>query len=159
MGQNPAYSVAMRNATGPEGTGGNPRVGVPVRFSRPHLFLLLSRVSAHLVSHHHLTPFPPHAVRLSKIVSALTPMMPHERAHPKNKDALIMLQAEGHHPPGTLLRPPKKYACPLRRGAFLESRKYFTLKTRSFCVGYLVGIEWAFRGCLLCQYGREHLYS
>jgi hypothetical protein len=35
MGQNPAYTVAMRNATGPDGTGGNPRMGVPVRFSHP----------------------------------------------------------------------------------------------------------------------------
>jgi hypothetical protein len=46
-------------------------------------FLLLSRVSAHLVSHHHITPFPPYAVRLSKIVTALPPMMPNERAHRK----------------------------------------------------------------------------
>jgi len=48
-----------------------------------NFFLLLSRVSAHLVSHHPLTPFSPHAVRLSKIVSALPPMMPNERAHRK----------------------------------------------------------------------------
>jgi hypothetical protein len=48
-------------------------------------FFRSSHISAHLVSHHHhlLTPFPPHAVRLSKIVFALPPMMPHERAHRK----------------------------------------------------------------------------
>ncbi len=46
-------------------------------------FLLLSRLSAHLVSHHHITPFPPYAVRLSKIVYARPPMMPNERAHRK----------------------------------------------------------------------------
>jgi hypothetical protein len=38
MGQNPAYTHAMKHATGPNGTGGNPRVGVPVSFSRPPLF-------------------------------------------------------------------------------------------------------------------------
>ncbi len=45
MEQNPAYTVEMRNATGPEGTGGNPRVGVPVRFSRLQFFFApLARV-------------------------------------------------------------------------------------------------------------------
>ncbi len=35
MGTNQAYTPAMRSARGPEGTGGNPKIGVPVHYSRP----------------------------------------------------------------------------------------------------------------------------
>ena len=63
MGQNQAYTVQMRNATGPDGTGGNPRVGVPVRFSRPQSFFApLSHVcppclpSPSTLSHTHTPP-------------------------------------------------------------------------------------------------------
>jgi hypothetical protein len=57
MGQNSAYTVDMRNATGPEGTGGNPRVGAPVRFSRPKFVFrsslaCLPTLSPIITSHH-----------------------------------------------------------------------------------------------------------
>ena len=35
MGANQAYTPAMRSARGPDGTGGNPKIGVPVHYSRP----------------------------------------------------------------------------------------------------------------------------
>jgi hypothetical protein len=35
MGTNQAYTPAMRSARGPDGTGGNPKIGVPVHYSRP----------------------------------------------------------------------------------------------------------------------------
>ncbi len=35
MGTNQAYTPAMRSARSPEGTGGNPKTGVPVHYSRP----------------------------------------------------------------------------------------------------------------------------
>ena len=52
-----------------------------------NIFVPLSLVSVHLVTHHHphfLTPHPP-PVRLSKIVLTLPPMMPFERAHRQNR--------------------------------------------------------------------------
>ena len=33
-----AYTTGMKNATGPHGTGGNPKIGVPVHYSRPPKF-------------------------------------------------------------------------------------------------------------------------
>jgi hypothetical protein len=36
MGANTAYTHAMKGATGPANTGGNPKVGVPVHQHRPH---------------------------------------------------------------------------------------------------------------------------
>ena len=38
MGANTAYTHAMKSATGPENTGGNPKVGVPVQIHRPSFF-------------------------------------------------------------------------------------------------------------------------
>jgi hypothetical protein len=38
MGANQAYTTAMRSARSPEGTGGNPKIGVPVHYSRPPNF-------------------------------------------------------------------------------------------------------------------------
>jgi hypothetical protein len=38
MGSNTAYTHAMKTATGPENTGGNPKVGVPVHIHRPSFF-------------------------------------------------------------------------------------------------------------------------
>jgi hypothetical protein len=35
MGTNTEYTFTMRNATGPDNTGGNPKVGVPVHLNRP----------------------------------------------------------------------------------------------------------------------------
>jgi hypothetical protein len=42
MGSDTAYTHAMKNATGPENTGGNPKVGVPVHLHRPSFFVPLS---------------------------------------------------------------------------------------------------------------------
>ena len=42
MGSNTAYTHAMKTATGPENTGGNPKVGVPVHLHRPSFFSPLS---------------------------------------------------------------------------------------------------------------------
>jgi hypothetical protein len=36
MGANTAYTQAMKGASGPANTGGNPKVGVPVHLHRPH---------------------------------------------------------------------------------------------------------------------------
>jgi hypothetical protein len=38
MGTNQAYTPAMRSVRGPDGTGGNPKIGVPVHYSRPPKF-------------------------------------------------------------------------------------------------------------------------
>jgi hypothetical protein len=38
MGTNQAYTPAMRSARGPDGTGRNPKIGVPVQYSRPPKF-------------------------------------------------------------------------------------------------------------------------
>jgi hypothetical protein len=38
MGSNTAYTHGMKTATGPENTGGNPKVGVPVHIHRPFCF-------------------------------------------------------------------------------------------------------------------------
>jgi hypothetical protein len=38
MGSNTAYTHGMKTATGPENTGGNPKVGVPVHIHRPSYF-------------------------------------------------------------------------------------------------------------------------
>jgi hypothetical protein len=59
MGTNTAYTPTMKSATGPENTGGNPKVGVPVHFKRlypinPSFF----RCLAHLVSPHQPLPVP-----------------------------------------------------------------------------------------------------
>jgi hypothetical protein len=42
MGSNTAYTHTMKNATGPDNTGGNPKVGVPVHLHRPSFFIPLS---------------------------------------------------------------------------------------------------------------------
>ncbi len=69
---------AMKHATGPNGIGGIPRVGVPVSFSRPHFFLFASTFCLSTLSplqNRPLTYFFPHSGRLSKIALKLTPMM------------------------------------------------------------------------------------
>jgi hypothetical protein len=43
MGANTAYTHAMKNATGPTNTGGNPKVSVPVHLHRPHFTFLCPR--------------------------------------------------------------------------------------------------------------------
>ncbi len=103
VGQNPAYTVQMRNATGPDGTGGNPRVGVPVRLN----FLLLSLVSVRLVSHHHhnLLTLPPPPPRQAIKDSPCAPPNDAVRAGaPTKQIAPSMLQAEGHNPTASRVR-------------------------------------------------------
>ncbi len=96
MGQNPAYTVAMRNATEPEGTGGNPRVGVPVRFSRPQIcFAPLSRVCIPYLPSSPHTILPPRSQAIKDSLCA-SPDDVERAGAPQNKDAPIMLQAEGH---------------------------------------------------------------
>jgi hypothetical protein len=48
MGTNTSYTPSMKSATGPENTGGNPKVGVPVQLHRP--FFLPSSLSLSCVS-------------------------------------------------------------------------------------------------------------
>ena len=38
MTNDPAYTAGMKRATGPHGTGGNPKIGVPVSYLRPKFF-------------------------------------------------------------------------------------------------------------------------
>ncbi len=107
MGQNQAYTVQMRNATGPDGTGGNPRVGVPVRFSRPQIcFAPLSCVcppclpSPSPLSHTHTLP-PSQAIKDSPHAS---PNDAVRAGAPTKQSAPIMLQAEGHNPTANRVR-------------------------------------------------------
>ena len=78
MRANPEYTAYQKNAASPDGTGGNPNVGVPVSFTRPRskfFHLCLARVFP--VSHNLcLTLTPPPTARLSKIVLTPPPMMP-----------------------------------------------------------------------------------
>jgi hypothetical protein len=43
MINDPAYTACMKNATRPHGTGGNPKIGVPVTYNRPKFFFPLAQ--------------------------------------------------------------------------------------------------------------------
>ena len=79
MRANPEYTAYQKNAATPDGTGGNPNVGVPVSFTRPRskFFSPLSRACLPCLTKPlpNFTPPPPTA-RLSKIVLTPPPMMP-----------------------------------------------------------------------------------
>ena len=99
--------MQMRNATEPDGTGGNPRVGVPVRFSRPQIFFApLSRVcppclpSPSPLFHTH-THTPSQAIKDSPHAS---PNDAVRAGAPTKQSAPIMLQAEGHNPTAKRVR-------------------------------------------------------
>ena len=79
MRANPEYTAYQKNAASPDGTGGNPNVGVPVSFTRPRskFFSPLSRACLPCLTQPmpNFNPPPPTA-RLSKIVLTPPPMMP-----------------------------------------------------------------------------------
>jgi hypothetical protein len=69
MGTNQAYTSAMRSARSPEGTGGNPKIGAPVHYSRPtKCFLLLPLVVLVVLPPH---PSFPHHTHPSARLQAL----------------------------------------------------------------------------------------
>ena len=98
MGSNTAYTHAMKTATGPKNTGGNPKVGVPVHLHRPSYFIPLS-VSLSCVS---CLPSPtpnPHTPPTSSLASSRDKALalPHEAT--RARTALMatpwLEQAEG----------------------------------------------------------------
>jgi hypothetical protein len=58
MGSNTAYTHDMKTATGPENTGGNPKVGVPVHLHRSSFFRPLSFSISCVPCLPSLLPFP-----------------------------------------------------------------------------------------------------
>ncbi len=86
MRANPEYTSYQKNATSPDGTGGNPSIGVPVHFTCPRskFFAPLHRFCIPCLPFSTLSPNclipPPPITRLSKIVLPVPPMIPKERA-------------------------------------------------------------------------------
>jgi hypothetical protein len=60
MGANTAYTHAMKGATGPENTGGNPKVGVPVQIHHPSFFSPLPFYMSCVSCLPSSAPFPTH---------------------------------------------------------------------------------------------------
>ncbi len=52
MTNDPANAARMKNATGPHGTGGNPKIGVPVTYNRPKFFFPLAQPLSCSPCHH-----------------------------------------------------------------------------------------------------------
>jgi hypothetical protein len=107
MCQNPAYTHVMKHATGPNGTDGNPRVGVPVRFSRPHfLFLPLPFVCPPCLPLQ-TPPTDTFSPPLRQAIKDSPEALPNDAIRagaPTKLSAPFMLQAEGHNPPATRVR-------------------------------------------------------
>ncbi len=74
MTNDPQYTSAMRNATSEIGSGGNPKIGVPVTFTRPTFFSPFHRSlsCSHCPPSHH---FPPPLAGLPEIVGPIHPVM------------------------------------------------------------------------------------
>ena len=125
MGQNPAYTHAMKHASGPNGTGGNPRVGVPVQFSRPHFFFSpLPFVCPPCLSSQ-TTNFLPFSPPPSQAIKDSPDAYPDDAARagaPTKQSAPYMLQAEGHNPTATRVRDAGPTLSHLDRGG---SRRIF----------------------------------
>jgi hypothetical protein len=105
MDQNPAYTHAMKHACGPNGTGGNPRVGVPVQFSRPHFFFSpLPFVCPPCLPSQTRTNFLPLSPPPSQAIKDSPDAYPNDASRaraPTKQSAPFMLQAEGHNPKAT----------------------------------------------------------
>jgi hypothetical protein len=74
------YTVQMRNATSEIGSGGNPKIGVPVTYTHPSFFVHhITPCRALLVSPHIIPPTLPCLARLPEIVPSAHPMKTYKR--------------------------------------------------------------------------------
>ncbi len=100
-GANTAYTHAMKSTTGPENTGGNPKVGVPVQIHRPSFFSPLPFSMSYVSCLPSPAPFPthnPHTPPSSRVSSRDESLaLPHEatRARTAFIATHLLEQAEG----------------------------------------------------------------
>ena len=112
MRSNPEYTAYQKSAASPDGTGGNPNVGVPVSFTRPRskFFVPLSRACLPCLPSSLHNSHPPHNSQAIKDSPSTSPDDAVRADAPIKLSASLMLQAEGLNPQAPRVRvlaPPK----------------------------------------------------
>ena len=106
MRAQPEYTAYQKNATSPDGTGGNPNVGVPVSFTRPRskFFSPLPRACLPCLTPHVSNSNPPPNSQAIKDSPPTPPSDATRAGAPIKQSAPLMLQAEGAYPQAQRVR-------------------------------------------------------